>query len=53
MERKIIEQKKEIEALYDDLESREKFIEMLEGDLKKANRQAEGFGRREKREYRK
>ena len=40
MERKIIEQKKQIEALYDDLESREKFIEMLEGDLKNATRQA-------------
>ena len=33
-ERKIYEQKKLIEHLYDDLESREKFIEKLEGVLK-------------------
>jgi hypothetical protein len=40
MERKISEQKKQIESLYDDLESKEQFIEMVEGDLKNANRQA-------------
>ena len=34
MERKIADQKKLIEHLYDDLESREKFIEKLQEDLK-------------------
>ena len=38
MERKIADQNKVIESLYDDLESREKFIEMLQDDLKDTNR---------------
>ena len=38
MDRKISEQKRLIENLYDDLESREKFIEKLEDDLKETIR---------------
>ena len=38
LERKLADQKKVIESLYDDLESREKFIEMLQGDMKDTNR---------------
>ena len=38
MERKIADQNKVIESLYEDLESREKFIEMLQEDLKDTNR---------------
>ena len=38
MERKIADQKKVIESLYDDLESREKFIEMLQGNIKDDSR---------------
>ena len=33
LERKIADQKKLNESLYDDLESRDKFIVMLEGDI--------------------
>ena len=39
MERKIADQKRQIESLYDDLESREKFIEMLQEDIKDTKRQ--------------
>ena len=38
LERKIADQKKLIESLYDDLESREKFIEMLQVDMKDTSR---------------
>ena len=37
-ERKVADQKKLIESLYDDLESREKFIEMLQVDMKDTSR---------------
>ena len=37
-EKKVADQKKLIESLYDDLESREKFIVMLEGDMKDTSR---------------
>ena len=38
LERKIADQKKLIQSLYDDLESREKFIEMLQVDMKDTSR---------------
>ena len=38
LERKLADQKKVIESLYDDLESREKFIKMLQGDMKVTNK---------------
>ena len=40
MERKIADQKKCIQSLYDDLESREKFIEMLEENLRDMKRKS-------------
>ena len=38
LERKIADQKKLIQSLYDDLESRGKFIEMLQVDMKDTSR---------------